>query len=212
MSPEPAQRFRCETYLMAFAAGARDGFVREHVDNCYFCHDIVHGGTEEFPLSFDQEVAEVKAARRRQSRRRFLKLTAAGLAGIALIGGGGLVASKYVFHPTQVIEHKRQKRLDKIFSTKGKPGIVAYLDTASVTERMDVHTWISERGHTALLDLTVHDLGHEDESVRTRVVSALRSFAPAQLAPWKTSITAAAKSEPEDALVHALLELVATIP
>ncbi|MCB9831794.1 MAG: twin-arginine translocation signal domain-containing protein [Planctomycetes bacterium] len=198
---------------MAFAAGARDGFVREHVDNCYFCHDIVHGGTEEFPLSFDQEVAEVKAARRRQSRRRFLKLTAAGLAGIALIGGGGLVASKYVVNRrTEKLQLRRFNRLDQIFANQGRPGIERYMLEAGAYERGQLCLWIGDRQYSALVDLLIENLGSSDLGLRSVATSQLALFPPATLSAFKSHLSMCLAAEIDADQVEHLSALIDSIP
>ncbi len=212
MSPDPSRRFSCETYLLAFAGGAREGLVREHIEHCYFCRDIVHGGTEEFPLSYDEEVAQRRAELRRANRRRFLKVGAAAVVGLATLGTTGVIASRYLFHPTQVIEHKRHKALDKIFSLQGRPGVIAYLDQASIEERVDAHTWIAERGHLSLVDLIVIDIASESKVIRAGVVMELRKFDPAQLAPWKTTLANAQAIEPAAGIAAALGSLVDSIP
>ncbi len=50
-------RFSCEIYLKAWAVGMREpkGYVMRHIDECWFCRDIVHGGTKEFPLPLAEE-------------------------------------------------------------------------------------------------------------------------------------------------------------
>ena len=73
MKTDAPGKFSCEIYVKAWELGFREGSTKLHIDHCSFCNPIVHGGTEEFPLSAAEQAQQNIAARKLASRRRFFR-------------------------------------------------------------------------------------------------------------------------------------------
>lgn len=181
--------FSCEIYLKAWLMGdRRPGCdVMEHIDNCWFCRDIVHGGSEEFPLSIEDEARQNIA---RRGRRDFLRYAAAVVGGLSLAGMG--VASFYGGAPSnaQLAIDKELKRIDRRYYRGGNSYITKRLQKGTKPEIKLIMRWIEDRRHSAHYWRLVDFLSHSDPELRSVAVSRLLSIPPIDLRPHASQIDA----------------------
>ncbi len=170
--------FSCEIYLKSWQLGYRSGDTKLHIDNCFFCQPIVHGGTEEFSLSAADQAKKNIADRKRLGRRRFFarSAVAATVLGIAIFGAGrfldkstesaapgGIVAEIAVDFGT----------LDGLYASYGRPRIESIISNGKTTQVTRTLRWIHARKHTSMYDLICGAAGSSDIEIQVFTYSVL---------------------------------------
>ncbi len=177
--------FSCEIYLKSWELGFREGTTKLHIDSCYFCNPIVHGGTEDFPLSVEEQAKLNIADRKRKSRRLFFRhtATAAGIVGLTALGFNQFRDTESVV-PTSSVDAEIANdftRYDSRYATLGRPKIESILANHPTTQKVRVLEWIQVRGHSGMYDLICRSLANRDLRVSMAAYVFLRRIAPAAL-------------------------------
>ncbi len=190
--------FSCEIYLKSWQLGYRTGDTKLHIDNCYFCGPIVHGGTEDFPLSAADQAKKNIADRKRASRRRFFTrtATAASIAGITVLGLNRFVGESETAGPnngTKLDIAIDYARLDTFYSTIGRSKIELVLATGTLFQVSRTLLWIGRRRHASMYDLLCLYLGDGRKEVQKVAYASLNGLDRASLKPHAPAIGAVSR-------------------
>ena len=206
----PDQDWTCEVYLKAWVVGCReeDSFITQHVNECPFCRGIIHGGTDEFPISLVEETQQRLAAQRQLRRRRFLAAAAGGLVGLI---GAAILGRTVIFNAADRQWTVDMANLDAFRAAQGDKGVIKAFAAANENDAINMLFWIRDRAIVSLYGVPVSALADSRGPVRVAAMAALGGVPAKDLVPYLPAIAAAADAETDQHVRAALTDLVAKI-
>ena len=192
----PDQDWTCEAYLKAWVVGGREegSCITQHVNECPFCYGIIHGGTDEFPISLVEETQQRLAAQRQLKRRRFLAAAAGGLVGLV---SAVIYARTVIFNAADRQWNVDMSNLDAFHAAQGDKGVIKAFAAANENDVINMMFWIRDRGLTSLYALPVSALGDSRDRVRKTAAGVLFVLPPADLKPYLPAVQQAASDDPD---------------
>ena len=197
MKTDAPGQFSCDIYLQAWVMGDRrpGSDVMEHIDNCWFCCDLVHGGTDEFPLSIEEEAQQRIEAQDREaariSRRDLFRMAGAVVGSLSLAAMGG--ASFLAGAPSRVDTARSRKfsNLDKRLFLRGPSDITKLIDAGSPVVVGTIFEWVVDRRHSQFYGRIAGAVLDPRQEVQMHALRALLRIPPLDLRPHAPQLDAA---------------------
>lgn len=200
--------FSCEIYIKSWEIGYRHGSTKLHIENCPFCAPIVHGGTEEFPLSAAEQAKLNIADRKRKARRLFFKKTAvaATLVAASIVGFDQFRNTAESVNPNTMNAAISVDfaTLDGAYATLGRGKIESYASHTNHAIANRTLFWIETRGHSNMYDLVCAGLFNQKTEVSDYACHILSRIDPVDLKSHVALIESAMKQS-QDSILRAQL-------